>query len=102
LQKGIRMRLANRLKQQIKRSVLNSFGEVDVFLFGSRVDDDKKGGDIDLAIDVELSSEQFRRCKRKFVSEFLKAGFDLKVDLVPFNSTNVLLRNEVQKTCVKL
>jgi len=96
------MRLANRLKGHIKRCILNSFGDVDVFLFGSRVDDAKKGGDIDLAIDVDLSPVQFRQYKIKFMSELLRAGLDLKIDLVPFNSSDALLRDEINKTALKI
>ena len=36
------MRLSNRIVDIIKKSVQNSFGDVDVYLFGSRVDDEKK------------------------------------------------------------
>ncbi len=55
------MRLSNRLKSYITKSVLESFGEVDIYLFGSRTDDTKQGGDID--IDVDLSNEVFKKTK---------------------------------------
>ncbi len=96
------MRLANRLKQQIKNGILNSFGCVDIYLFGSRIDDSKKGGDIDIAVDIEISPEQFKKYKIRFISFLLKAGYDLKIDVVPYNSTDKLLRDEVHKTVLKI
>ncbi len=96
------MRLANRLKNHIKRCILNSFGDVDVFLFGSRVDDAKKGGDIDLAGDVDLSPAQFRKYKIKFISELVRTGLGLKIDIVPFKSSDTLLRDEIRKTALKI
>ena len=39
----------------IKAAASYGFGESDIYLFGSRVDDDKRGGDIDIAIDTDLS-----------------------------------------------
>jgi len=96
------MRLANRLRDKIKKSALNSFGDVDVFLFGSRVDDTKRGGDIDIAVDVDLQPDEFRKNKIKFTVELIKLGFDLKIDVVPFKGTDKLLNDEVHKTALKL
>ncbi|WP_440682490.1 nucleotidyltransferase domain-containing protein [Cysteiniphilum halobium] len=47
------------MKRILKKAVSQSFGEVHVYLFGSRVDDDLNGGDIDLAVDVKMDQEQF-------------------------------------------
>ena len=96
------MRLANRLRDKIKKSALNSFGDVDVFLFGSRVDDTKRGGDIDIAVDVDLQPDEFRKNKIKFMVELIKLGFDLKIDVVPFKGTDKLLNDEVHKTALRL
>lgn len=46
------MRLSEYQKRVIKEEASNSFGEeVAVYLFGSRVDDSKRGGDIDLFLE---------------------------------------------------
>ncbi|WP_198246851.1 nucleotidyltransferase family protein [methane-oxidizing endosymbiont of Gigantopelta aegis] len=96
------MRLSDYLKNKIKRGIQNSFGNVDVYLFGSRVDDAKKGGDIDIAVDTDLSPEQFKKCKIQFITEMMKMGLDLKIDVVPLNCADKLLEDEVHKTAIKL
>ena len=96
------MRLANRLKNIIIKSIQSSFGSVDIYLFGSRVDDSKKGGDIDLAIDVTMPKEQFRQHKIQFTSSLIRAGFDLKIDIVPYHSNDKLLRDEIYRTALKI
>ncbi len=96
------MRLSNRLKNRIKSSIQNSFGNVNVYLFGSRVDDAKKGGDIDIAVDIDLPAEQFKKCKIQFIIELMKAGLDLKIDVVPLNCIDKLLKNEIHNTALKL
>ncbi len=44
------MRLKTKEIRAIKLTVLETFGEAKIYLFGSRLDDSKKGGDIDLFI----------------------------------------------------
>jgi predicted nucleotidyltransferase len=44
------MRLTQNEKDSIKKTFLEVFGEGEIYLFGSRVDDSKRGGDIDLFI----------------------------------------------------
>lgn len=53
------MRLDERSKDIIINAICNNFSEVfKIILFGSRADDGKKGGDIDLLVEIpsELSS----------------------------------------------
>ncbi len=70
------MRLSPRMKNILQKAILQSFGEVPVYLFGSRVDDSLSGGDIDLAVDVELDRETFRQHKVQFKVALLKMCFD--------------------------
>ncbi len=100
--KNISMRLSNRLKKIIKQSIFNGFGEVDIYLFGSRVDDTKKGGDIDIAVDVNLSTENFKRYKIQFFLSLMKLGYDLKIDIVPYKNDDPLLTAEIKKNSLKL
>ena len=58
------MRLSKKELETIKNNISNTFGETAVYLFGSRVDDSKKGGDIDLYIISALNENLFQK-KRK-------------------------------------
>ena len=91
------MRLSNFLIQKIKKAVYKSFGEVEIYLFGSRIDDEKRGGDIDIAIKGNFSNEEFKKLKVKFFKEMMLMDLDLKIDLVNFNTTDKLLKKELKK-----
>ena len=96
------MRLSNRLKVQIINSVLDSFGNVDIYLFGSRADNSKKGGDIDIAVDVDLSREEFKQQKVQFLLSLIKRDLELKIDIVPYKSNDELLTEEISKSALKI
>jgi len=73
---------------QFEIEAINSIAEkyfgndVQVFLFGSRVDDDKKGGDIDLFIKNTKEELLTLELKIQFLSELkIKIG-DQKIDVV--------------------
>ena len=94
------MRLSPYLKEQIKRACEVAFGECKVILFGSRVDDAKKGGDFDIAVDVEISKEAFNKKRVHFFKYFLLNDLDLPIDLVHYNSAHELLKEEINKGVV--
>lgn len=96
------MRLETRIINTIKSAVKNSFGNVDIYLFGSRVDDTKKGGDIDIAIDSDLSRVEFRKLKAKLLANLIYANFDMKIDIVNYNTTDPLLHQQINATSVRL
>ncbi len=96
------MRLKQKLVQSIKNSIYASFGFVDIYLFGSRTDDNKRGGDIDIAIDTEISKKEFRKRKVRFIMEMMKQNLDLKIDLVKYRNTNSLLSEEIKSSAIKL
>lgn len=96
------MRLRKRVLNKIKNALEYSFGDVEVYLFGSRVDDAKKGGDIDIAIQCDLSREEFRKNKVKFLKYLLNDGFDFPIDIVNFNTKDELLKNQILTTGQKL
>lgn len=53
------MRLTTEQIAIIKRNTAFAFGDdADIYLFGSRIDDDCKGGDIDLFIDLPQEIEK--------------------------------------------
>jgi predicted nucleotidyltransferase len=96
------MRLSNRIINILQQSILNSFGEIEVYLFGSRVDDKQIGGDIDLALDVDMTQEEFQKKKVLFISYLVRADFDFKIDIVNLNTTDLLLQQEIHQNKIKL
>jgi len=74
-----------RLKKEEQNSIVAlarlHFGEsVNVYLFGSRVDDDRKGGDIDLLI--EADHEVKLETQIEFLNSIRKEVTERKVDLI--------------------
>lgn len=72
------MRLSKFEINAIKQSVLPLDPEARIFLFGSRVDDTKKGGDIDLLV---LSSKIAPSDKIKIKSQLFQRIEEQKVDI---------------------
>jgi predicted nucleotidyltransferase len=77
------MRLTKFESETIKRIVEANIKDADVYLFGSRTDDEKKGGDIDLLVisdnDVTL------RMRRKIYLELEDELGEQKIDIVASN-----------------
>ena len=96
------MRLSKRLLTIIKEGLTKSFSGADVYLFGSRTDDTKRGGDIDIAIDTDISRVEFRKQKVKFIIYMLKHDLDLKIDLVRLKNKNSLLESEIRENGISL
>ena len=96
------MRLSKRIQNIIKKAVFENFGDVKVYLFGSRVDDTKKAGDIDIAIDTQIDKEEFRKKKIQFFVSLLRVDFDLKIDLVQMKQSHTLFSNELENSRVIL
>lgn len=73
------MRLSEQERCAIKESVAKFDATAKVYLFGSRVDDHRRGGDIDLLILSEVITERERRCLKLDI--FDRIG-EQKIDLV--------------------
>ncbi len=58
------MRLTKHEIESIKKAFQETFENGKIYLFGSRVDDTKRGGDIDVALDINLQRDDFRRKKQ--------------------------------------
>ncbi|MCT4612597.1 MAG: nucleotidyltransferase domain-containing protein [Clostridia bacterium] len=85
------MRLTNFEIQSIKKIVENSDDEAEVYLFGSRVDNAKRGGDIDLLVlSDKLKKMDIYDIKEKL---YIEIG-EQKIDIV-------LSKKEVEDTFVK-
>ncbi|MCF8261055.1 MAG: nucleotidyltransferase domain-containing protein [Melioribacteraceae bacterium] len=75
------MRLTEDQINTIKRSVLYFDNTAKVVLFGSRTDDNKKGGDIDLLIiSNTIKRENIRKIRSKFYEKFGEQKIDLLLD----------------------
>jgi len=69
--------LSERLKNEIRLSLEESFGPIKATVFGSRADDTRRGGDIDIAVSSDLSRKEFRAGKAAFFASLMRKGFDL-------------------------
>lgn len=96
------MRLSKKICELIKSSAIETFGNTNVYLFGSRTDDTKLGGDIDIAIESNLTKNEFRKNKIKLISSLIKKGFELKIDIVNYPKDNSLLAKEIDKNKILL
>jgi len=56
LLKGIAMRLSDSIQKLIVDGIRKSFGDTEIYLFGSRTDESKKGGDIDILLQKEIET----------------------------------------------
>jgi len=77
------MRLNDYQVKNIKKSVYSIFGRNSLlYLFGSRIDDTKHGGDIDLLV-VPVAGEKDTEFKKlKAISKIQLALGDQKIDLI--------------------
>ncbi|MFC1596112.1 nucleotidyltransferase domain-containing protein [Candidatus Margulisiibacteriota bacterium] len=85
------MRLKDREVTAIKNIILSRDREAKIYLFGSRTDDDKKGGDIDLLI---ISDKITAPDKRKIKLNLYDQIGEQKIDL--------LLEKDLSKSFVKV
>jgi len=91
------MRISNNLKNRLLNVFKSSFGDVEVILFGSRINDTKKGGDYDFAI-KGLSKEEFKNKKTKCLKNLLENDLDdLPLDIVHFESADEFFKQEINK-----
>ncbi len=75
------MRLSTKEIETIKKSVKNISSEAEVYLFGSRVDDEKRGGDIDiLIVSNRITKKDLRKVRVNFYKEFGEQKMDIVVD----------------------
>jgi len=62
------VRLTSKEIKIIKNKSLEIFGECEIYIFGSRIDDNKKGGDIDIyIIPRNKINLLFKKAKLEFI-----------------------------------
>ncbi len=96
------MRISDTLRKKVVAAVSDHFGMVQVMLFGSRVDDGKRGGDYDIAIDSQFELVEFNHRKARFLAQLIREGYDVPIDLVQISSVGDLLRAEIQRNSICL
>ncbi len=75
------MRLTPKQHQAIKKYFLEVFQDGEIYLFGSRIDDEKKGGDIDLYIRTKDKQNLVRK-KLDFLVKLKREIGEQKIDVV--------------------
>lgn len=95
------MRLSSKYVQVIKKYFNEFFKNGEIYLFGSRVDDNKKGGDIDLYMVLDEHKNLFEK-KIKFLSRVKKELGEQKIDIVFNTDSNRLIEKEALKWGIKL
>jgi predicted nucleotidyltransferase len=100
------MRLTPKQQQIILTTLRRYFGQNSrILLFGSRVDDDARGGDIDLYIEPELTdADQLVDARLNAMAELHTLLGEQKIDLVinRHHSTSLPIYRVAQETGVAL
>jgi len=98
------MRLSEYEVDMIKKAFKETFKDGSIYLFGSRVDDSKRGGDIDLYIDLPYNidiDEEYEK-KSQFRLKLYKLIGEQKIDVVISRNKDRSLEKEILKTGVML
>ena len=76
------MRISDEQIKQLKKNILSVLPNAAIYLFGSRVDDNKKGGDVDVMVlaDRELGWKEKSLIKYEYFEKF----GEQKIDIVSF------------------
>ncbi|MCD6258176.1 MAG: nucleotidyltransferase domain-containing protein [Helicobacteraceae bacterium] len=89
------MRLSNKEIAIIKEKISAIFGDAVIYLFGSRIDDAKKGGDIDLYIIPQTYEDIFK--KKMKIKTLLEDALYKPVDIVIAKNNKRLIEQEALK-----
>lgn len=95
------MRLSLNYKNVIKKHFNQFFGDGEIYLFGSRVDDSKKGGDIDLYLVLKEHTNLFDK-KIKFLSRVKRELGEQKIDVIFNTDSSRLIEKEAIQWGIKL
>ena len=96
------MRLTNYEISSIKKAFKETFEDGKIYLFGSRVDDSKRGGDIDLYIIPNKKYKDIKTRKIKFLVKLDEYIGEQKIDVVIAKDKNRLIEQEALQYGVEL
>lgn len=81
------MRISQEEIEVLRKTLAELDTEAKLYLFGSRVNDEKKGGDIDLLIvSKKITKMDLRKIKREFFNKFGEQKIDIVLDNGEFNN----------------
>jgi predicted nucleotidyltransferase len=96
------MRLTSYEQEMIKKAFLEVFEDGSIYLFGSRVDDSKRGGDIDLYLVPSKIYENEREKKVQFLIKLDEYIGEQKIDAIVAKDKSRLVEQEALKYGVML
>jgi len=98
------MRLTKQEITSIRKAFIEVFKDGKIYLFGSRADDSKRGGDIDLYVDLnyQLKTKEMMEKKSKFRLKLYEMIGEQKIDVIVAKDKNRLIEQEALKTGVDL
>lgn len=79
------MRLSDHIRREIKLAAQRYFKDAPVYLFGSRLDDARRGGDIDLYIETAMPDSEVAQAKIKMTAQLYRRIGERKIDIVVNN-----------------
>lgn len=95
------MRLSPQTILILKETISKYIKEPKIILFGSRTDDNKKGGDIDIL--VETKDNISLKTQIKILAECEMKGISRKIDLIfktPFNKEQSIFKTAIKEGIV--
>jgi hypothetical protein len=95
------MRLSEGQRRIIREAGLRHFGVVPL-LFGSRIDDTQRGGDIDLFIPGDWSAEEAVLRRIRFCAEIHRLLGDRKVDVVVGHKGDTAIQTRARQEGVRI
>ena len=96
------MRLTQFEISAIKKSFSETFVDGKIYLFGSRVDDNKRGGDIDLYLCPMVKKDNSNKLKISFLVKLQSIIGEQKIDVIIAKDKNRLIEQEALATGIEL
>lgn len=96
------MRLSSFEQEMIKKAFIETFESGKIYLFGSRVDDTKRGGDIDLYLVPSQKFDDERERKISFLVKLDSYIGEQKIDVILAKDKSRLIEREALKYGVEL
>lgn len=95
------MRLSEYEHQTLVKHCKTLFPDAHLYLFGSRTDDKKRGGDIDLYLETDDKTNLFKR-KIQFLSKVKRDLGEQKIDLIFNEDESRFIEQEARKWAIQL